>query len=151
MTSSTTTTTPSPDPFLSAISSRRSRYALTNKSPISDSQIEEIIAFAIKHVPSPFNVQSARAVILLREQHEKLWDIGDRALQEELPPAGYTALAPKVAGLRGAYGSVCIHPNLYTYIDSGGGELGFYSVIFLIIDFANMQPKNIFADPMVRR
>ncbi|KAL1981295.1 hypothetical protein VTN96DRAFT_2788 [Rasamsonia emersonii] len=102
-----TTSTPSnADAFLSAVEARRSLYKLTNKSPISDDRIHEIVATAIKHVPSTFNVQSARAVILLREQHEKLWDIGERVLREEMPPAVYASLAPKVAGLRAAYGTV---------------------------------------------
>ncbi|CRG88824.1 hypothetical protein PISL3812_05859 [Talaromyces islandicus] len=92
--------------LLEAIQSRRSVYRLTNKSPIPDSRIQEIVAFTVTHAPSAFNVQSARAVVLFREQHEKLWDVGLQVIQTEMPPAARPVLETKVAGLRAAYGSV---------------------------------------------
>ena len=95
------------DAFLADIESRKTIYKLDSKSTISDERIHEIVNFAVKHVPSAFNVQSARAVILLMEQHQKLWDIGDKSLKAAMPEAAYQALAPKVAGFRAAYGSVC--------------------------------------------
>lgn len=92
--------------FISAIETRISCYTLANKSPISDSRIHEIVNAAIKNAPSAFNVQSARAVILLKQDHEKLWDIGDDLLKKSMPEAAYQALAPRVQGFRQAYGSV---------------------------------------------
>lgn len=91
--------------FLSAVEARRSIYDLTDASPISDERIKEIVSLGIKNAPSSFNVQSTRAVLVLRGEHKKLWDIGDKALKEDLP-AAYDALAPKVAGFRAAYGTV---------------------------------------------
>ena len=38
-----------------ALRHRRSYYELTPQSPIDDAQIEEIVRFAVKHVPSAFN------------------------------------------------------------------------------------------------
>ena len=58
-----------------ALAHRRSYYSLTNKSSISDREIEDIVKFAVKHVPSAFNSQSTRLVLLLGEQHVKLWNI----------------------------------------------------------------------------
>jgi uncharacterized protein len=85
---------------------RRSVYTLTNKSPISDDRIKEIVSLAVKHAPSPWNVQSGRAVILLKKDHEKLWDIGDSIIKKALPEQVYQMMAPRVAGFRAAYGSV---------------------------------------------
>ncbi|KAL3426481.1 nitroreductase [Phlyctema vagabunda] len=94
------------DNFVTAISSRISCYNLINSSPISDSQIDKLISSVVTHTPSAFNVQSARAVVLLKHEHEKLWDIGDALLKKNMPATAYQALAPKVRGYRSAYGSV---------------------------------------------
>ncbi|KIW31473.1 uncharacterized protein PV07_03120 [Cladophialophora immunda] len=97
---------PSLDLFLSAVASRISCYALTKHSPIPDSEIHSIVQFAINHTPSTFNVQSARAVVLLHAEHEKLWDIGDASLRVALPEQAYQSLAPKVLGFKAGYGTV---------------------------------------------
>ncbi|KAK5062586.1 hypothetical protein LTR84_004659 [Exophiala bonariae] len=94
------------DGFLNPIESRLSCYGLTNSSPIPDSKIRSIVEFAIKNAPSAFNVQSARAVILLKADHEKLWDIADKHLKAAMPEPAYQALAPRVKMFRAAYGSV---------------------------------------------
>lgn len=46
--------------FLEAVKARRSIYTIGSESTISDEKIEEIIATAVKHAPSSFNVQSSR-------------------------------------------------------------------------------------------
>ena len=92
--------------FLDAVEGRRTIYKIENKSPISDERIAELVTFAIKHCPSPYNVQSARAVILFREQHEKLWDMADAMLKRSMPEAAYQGLAPKVQGFKNGYGSI---------------------------------------------
>ena len=92
--------------FLSAVESRRSIYDLASSSPVSDDKIKEIVTLATAYVPSSFNVQSARAVILLKDEHRKLWEIADKALKQDLPGA-YDALAPKLARFGSAYGTVC--------------------------------------------
>lgn len=94
--------------LLQAVQSRRSTYRLTNTSPIPDARIQEIVNFTVQHAPSAFNVQSARAVVLFREQHEKLWDVGLQVIQTEMPPPVRPVLETKVAGLRAAYGTVSI-------------------------------------------
>lgn len=61
--------------FKEALKHRRSYYHISNSSPISDNEIKEIIDFAVMHVPSAFNSQSTRVVLLLGENHMKLWNI----------------------------------------------------------------------------
>jgi len=58
-----------------AIKNRRSYYSISDKSPVSNKELKELIDFALLHVPSPFNSQSARIVLLLNENHTKLWNI----------------------------------------------------------------------------
>lgn len=92
--------------LFSAIETRRSIYGLSKTLPIPDSRVHEIVSHAIKNCPSPFNTQSARAVILTKGDHEKLWDMADAMLKQMLPEEAYKGLAPRVAGFRAAYGSV---------------------------------------------
>ena len=89
-----------------AIEARRTFYQISEESSIPDSRIEEIVSFAIKHCPSAFNVQSARCVILLRDEHKKLWDIADEVIKSTLPEEAYKFLGPRVAGFRRGYGTV---------------------------------------------
>lgn len=51
--------------FKEALAHRRSYYALSNKSLVSNEEIEEIVKFAVKNIPSAFNSQSTRVVLLL--------------------------------------------------------------------------------------
>ena len=64
--------------FNQLVENRRSIYALGKESPISNKEIQNIVEHSVKHVPSPFNSQSARVVVLLGENHDKLWDINER-------------------------------------------------------------------------
>jgi uncharacterized protein len=92
--------------FFAAVETRLSCYALTNASPISDSHIHEIINTTVKHAPSTFNVQSARAVVLLKSEHGKLWDMADACLKQAVPEQAYNSLKGRVKGFREAYGTV---------------------------------------------
>lgn len=65
-----------------SIKNRRSFYELTDKSPISDKKIQEIVEHVLHYAPSPYNSQSARAVILLGEHHRKLWEIAKIELKK---------------------------------------------------------------------
>ena len=57
--------------FKEALRHRRTYYHITDSSPISDEQIKEIIDFAVMNVPSAFNSQSTRIVLLLGKNHKR--------------------------------------------------------------------------------
>ena len=95
-------------PFFEAVKSRRSVYQLKKESPISDSRIEEIVTEALLHVPSSFNSQSTRMVILLKEEHIKLWDIVQNGLKAVMPAEQYSSREQKISKLQGAYGTVSL-------------------------------------------
>ena len=92
-------------PFLTAVASRRSVYALTKESPISNDRILEIVNEALKHAPSPFNVRSARCIVLFGEEHTKLWQSA-YDITAEATPGAIGILGPKIRGYEGAYGTV---------------------------------------------
>lgn len=61
--------------YLAAVATRRTTYALTAKSSVSDEKIAEIIKHCVKHCPTPFNTQSSRAVLVIGAENTKLWDM----------------------------------------------------------------------------
>lgn len=91
--------------YLKAIANRRTIYALSAESTISNERIQEILVETIKHSPSSFNNQAQRAVLLVGDHHHKLWDMADAHIKEVLPQA-YEGLKDRLAGYRGGYGSV---------------------------------------------
>jgi uncharacterized protein len=94
------------DPFFAAVIGRRSLYALSDSSPIPDARVQEIVEKAVKHSPSTFNVQSARAVVLFKAEHTKFWDYALEFVKAALPEAVVAQLEPRITGFRAAYGSV---------------------------------------------
>lgn len=87
---STTTQTPT-ETLKSLAQSRRTIYNLGKSLPPSttDSDIESLVHAAAQTVPSAFNTQSTRLVLLLHAEHERLWgDVAVRALEEKLVNTG---------------------------------------------------------------
>jgi hypothetical protein len=93
--------------FFSPIRSRRSIYGLSAESPIADSEIEEIVKFAIEWCPSPWNVQSARAVILFGAQHQKLWEIvSNHMATTDLNEHNRAYVSNRMSQFKRSYGTV---------------------------------------------
>jgi uncharacterized protein len=90
---------------------RRSYYKLGKNSPVLDSKVEELVRNAILHIPSSFNTQSARLVVLLREEHDRLWDIviasfGELVKAGAIPEELWKSQTkPKLEGFKAAYGT----------------------------------------------
>lgn len=92
--------------FLDATESRRTYYQLTNESTISDARIKELVAHTIKHVPSAFNSQTTRMVVVLKEKHEELWDAIMEVYKVQLPADKFEHAKGRMVGFRKAYGTV---------------------------------------------
>lgn len=92
--------------FFDAIKDRRSYYSLSKKSSISDDRLHEIINDAVLHVPSAFNSQSARVVLLLGDNHNKLWDITKEALRPLVPEGNFADTENKINGFKESYGTI---------------------------------------------
>lgn len=102
--------------FLETLAGRRSIYALKKESPISDARIQEILTEVIKHVPSSFNSQSTRVVLLVKEEHDKLWELHKEVLKPIVPEADWAATEGKMNMFKGAYATVCAISLLYLHI-----------------------------------
>lgn len=84
-------------------------YNLSSKTTIPDSRIQEIVETAVKHAPSCYNIQSARAVLLLKEQHVKLWQLVTKHMTvalASLDAAVQNRVSDRLEGYRASYGTV---------------------------------------------
>ena len=92
--------------FLTAIKERRSYYGISKESPISDARIQELIEHAVKYAPSAMNSQSARVVLLLGKQHDRLWQITMDALRKIVPSGQFASTEQKINSFAAGYGTV---------------------------------------------
>ena len=92
--------------FYEALKERRSIYAISNESGVSNERIQEVINEAVLHTPSSFNSQSARVVVLFGENHNKLWDITEASLKKIVPEENFAPTKEKIDSFRNGYASV---------------------------------------------
>ncbi len=92
--------------FQDAVKGRRTYYSLTDKSPVTDTEIEQLIDFAVTHVPSAFNSQSTRVVLLLHTHHAKLWNIVMESLRRIVPVDHFAGTEAKINSFAAAYATV---------------------------------------------
>ncbi|MGM9988056.1 MAG: nitroreductase family protein [Bacillaceae bacterium] len=92
--------------FFEAIENRRSLYALSNEQVTSDARIKEIVEHAVKHVPSAFNSQTARVVVLLNNEHAKFWDITTDVLKVAVGDGDFSGTQQKMDMFKAAYGTI---------------------------------------------
>lgn len=92
--------------FYDAVENRRSLYGLSKEEVVSEEKIEEIIAHAVKHVPSPFNSQSGRVVLLMREHHDRLWEITKEVLKERVSEKKFPKTEEKLNSFKSGYGTI---------------------------------------------
>jgi predicted oxidoreductase (fatty acid repression mutant protein) len=92
--------------FLDAVKARRTYYGISKEAVISDEKIVELVHEAVKHTPSAFNSQSARVVVLLGENHDKLWDITTNTLRAIVPADSFESTEQKMGSFKSGYGTV---------------------------------------------
>ncbi|KAL2268520.1 hypothetical protein VTJ83DRAFT_3366 [Remersonia thermophila] len=93
--------------FLGLLESRRSFYPLSKTLPVAESRVQEIVSRALQAVPSSFNSQSNRAVVLFGAAHDKLWSgITTEALRKVVPAEQWEPTGQKMAMFGGAAGTV---------------------------------------------
>jgi predicted oxidoreductase (fatty acid repression mutant protein) len=105
------------DSMISAVAERRSIYSLSNESTISEKRLEELVQKVLLAVPSAFNTQSTRIVVLLGDQHKKLWDIvrGILAPHVKDNEAKAAATEQRTASFAAGFGSILFFEDLSPY------------------------------------
>ena len=106
-TPATMSTTPvSAKAVLDLIKLRRTYYQLNKELTISKDRIEEIVKDALRHIPSSFNSQSNRVLVLFGADHDKFWDITAEILKGIVPAEGWEGTAARINGFKAAAFSV---------------------------------------------
>ncbi|GIJ82057.1 hypothetical protein Asppvi_000560 [Aspergillus pseudoviridinutans] len=96
---------------------RRTIYKLGKNSPVPDSKIEELVNAAIQHIPSSFNTQSTRLVVLLHAEHERLWEIVIDTFMQlvqsgAVPEATWkNQTLPKLQGMKNGVGTILFYED----------------------------------------
>lgn len=98
--------------FQNAIENRRTIYNLEQEISISDKKLEDIIEHAIKHVPSSFNSQSTRIVLLLNDNNDKFWEIAKETLKNKMgPDRDFQPTADKIDNFKHSYGTILFYED----------------------------------------
>lgn len=92
--------------YTNAVLNRRSIYTLHHESPVSREVIVKEISDMLLHVPSAFNSQSAKVVLLFDNAHYDLWDIVLDTLKPLVDPERFPATRSKISTFSAAYGTV---------------------------------------------
>ena len=92
--------------FLSAIETRRSQYAIGKEKVVSEGRVKEIVDHLVKYVPSAFNSQSARVVVLFDGASDRVWDITRAQLKKIVPPENFAPTEAKLQSFASGYGTI---------------------------------------------
>lgn len=92
--------------FTEAMANRRSIYALGNRKTIEDEKIRSLVEFAVKNVPSAFNSQSARVVLLFGAESNRFWTITRETLKKIVPSDAFSKTAEKLSSFDAGLGTV---------------------------------------------
>lgn len=130
--------------FYEALETRRSHYSISNEQVVSDDKINEIIDHSIKHTPSAFNSQTARVVLLLNNNHTKLWDITKEALRKIVPEDKFAPTEEKIKSFNAGYGTVLFFEDQET-VEYLQNEFPLYKDNFPIwsLESSGMHQHNI--------
>ncbi len=94
------------DSFVNLIEKRRSVYALGKDEVLPKQDVVTLVKKVVKNMPSAFNSQSARVVMLFAENHDKLWNITEAALKKIVGDTAFDKTARKIATFRAGSGTI---------------------------------------------
>jgi predicted oxidoreductase (fatty acid repression mutant protein) len=92
--------------FNEVVKARRSIYGISKEKVASDEAILKLVRHAVKYAPSSFNSQSARVVILLGKEHDKLWAFTKEILQKVVPAESFAVTEEKLNAFGKGYGTI---------------------------------------------
>jgi Predicted oxidoreductase related to nitroreductase len=93
--------------FKEALQSRRTYYAINDSSTLNSDQLQDLVDFALINVPSSFNSQSSRLVLLLGEHHKKLWGgIVMDTLRAIVPAENFAPTEAKINAFAAGHGTI---------------------------------------------
>ena len=98
--------------FIEKLKARRSQYALTSESPVSDQEIVKTVEDVTVQVPSAFNSQPQRAVVLFGDANQKLWNIVKETLRKVVSDdEAFKATEAKINAFAAGHGTVLFYDD----------------------------------------
>ena len=98
--------------YWEAVKGRRSIRLLGDEKIVPEARIEEIVRDALVFVPSGFNSQSTRLVLLFGEAHKKLWKLTLDALEKVASPERFPKTVQKInTAFASGYGTILFYED----------------------------------------
>ena len=98
--------------FLELAEDRRTIYALGKNTDLSQEEIEEQIRKVVKQVPTAFNSQTTRVVVLFDEANEKFWDHIYDVQKDVIQGEMWDMMSGVMVGAKDAVGTVLFFEDL---------------------------------------
>lgn len=99
--------------FIEAIKNRRSIYGLSDDIPVTDQEIKEILETALYNLPSSFNSQTTRLVLLLKDNHKELWEITKSILKSRISADRFEQTEIKINScFQAGYGTILFYEDM---------------------------------------
>lgn len=92
--------------FIEAVKNRRSIYALGRRDAVTQGEVEKAVHESILHVPSAFNSQSARIVVLWGKQSDSFWKAVGDVLKKIVPPESFGQTEAKLQSFAAGLGTI---------------------------------------------
>ena len=99
--------------FVERLQKRRSVYSIAGDIPLTDDALDKMLRDIIKTVPSAYNMQSQRLVLLLGEKHARLWEIVLESIRVKTGQVSERTLK-KIAMFAAGHGSVLFFDDAAT-------------------------------------
>ncbi|KAI0007728.1 Nitroreductase [Xylariaceae sp. FL0662B] len=119
------------DSFLENIKARRTYYVLNKELAISKERIQEIVKESILQVPSSFNSQSNRILVLFGAEHDKFWDFTTEILKPIVPADAWQSTANRMAMFKAGAGTILFYED-QDVVNTFQGKFPLYSDKFPI-------------------
>ncbi|XXG99852.1 hypothetical protein Hte_006193 [Hypoxylon texense] len=94
------------DSVLDLLKVRRTYYVLNKDLSVSKERIQEIVKESVLHVPSSFNSQSNRVLVVFGAEHDKLWEFASEILKTIVPADAWQHTADRMNMFKAAAGTV---------------------------------------------
>ncbi len=92
--------------FYKALENRRSYHIVGKEEIVSKERVEDIVKHAVKYVPSAFNSQSARVLVLFDKEHDAFWEKTTEILKEVVGDGDFSSTQARMDGFKGGYGTI---------------------------------------------
>ena len=97
--------------YINTLKKRRSIYNLNNLLPISEDKLIENIEHVLLESPTAFHMQSPYLLVLMNDEHIKLWEITTNTLKQIVPEDKFKSTQDKMDMFTKAKGTILFFDN----------------------------------------